>query len=180
MAEYTKDLMGGQMMNSIFERISIRKYEDKQVEPEKIEKILRAGMQAPTSGNQQPWEYYVVTNPEVKLALSQTHKYSGFVKDAPLCIVPCYRTDETKLVHAEDTQIDLANSTETMLLEITELGLGATWIGICPGPDRMAHVKKVLNMPDDLEPFCLMPVGYPAEGRPQQNRYEVERVHYAK
>lgn len=166
-------------MNAIFERVSIRKFEDRLVEPEKLEKILRAGMQAPTSGNQQPWEYYVVTNPEVKEKLSKAHKYSGFVNDAPVCIVPCFRTDESKLVHAEDTKIDLANSTEFMLLEIAELGLGATWIGIAPLKERMDYIKGVINAQDDLMPFCLIPLGYPAEMRPQQDRYDESRVHWA-
>ena len=49
-------------MNEIFERVSIRKYEDRPVEQEKIEKILRAAMAVPSAGNQQPGEFYVVTN----------------------------------------------------------------------------------------------------------------------
>ena len=49
-------------MKEIFERVSIRKYEDRPVEPEKIEAILRAAMAAPSTGNQQPWEFYVVTD----------------------------------------------------------------------------------------------------------------------
>ena len=51
-------------MNSIFHRISVRKYEDRPVEKEKIMEILRAGMQAPSACNQQPWEFYVVTDKE--------------------------------------------------------------------------------------------------------------------
>ena len=49
-------------MDSIFHRISVRKYQDRPVEREKIEQILRAAMQAPSATNQQPWEFYVVTN----------------------------------------------------------------------------------------------------------------------
>ncbi len=55
-------------MNSIFHRISVRKYEDRPVETEKIMEILKAGMQAPSACNQQPWEFFVVTdkeNPEI-------------------------------------------------------------------------------------------------------------------
>lgn len=51
-------------MESIFHRVSIRKYADKPVEEEKILQILKAGMQAPYAANQQPWEFYVVTNPD--------------------------------------------------------------------------------------------------------------------
>lgn len=50
-------------MKSIYERVSIRRYQNKPVEQEKILQIIKAGMQAPSAGNQQPWEFYVVTNP---------------------------------------------------------------------------------------------------------------------
>ena len=78
-------------MENIYHRVSIRKYQKKQVEKEKIEAILRAAMQAPSACNQQPWEFYVITDPETLLALSQVHKYSGMVKDAPAAIVSAYR-----------------------------------------------------------------------------------------
>ena len=57
---------GGKKMNSIFHRVSIRKYTDQKIEEEKIMQMLRAAMAAPSACNQQPWEYYVVTNPEKK------------------------------------------------------------------------------------------------------------------
>lgn len=53
-------------MNAIFHRVSIRKYQDKPVEEEKIIKMLRADMAAPSARNQQLWEYYVITNEEIK------------------------------------------------------------------------------------------------------------------
>ena len=57
-------------MNSIFHRVSIRKFQDKPVEPEKIETLLRAAMAAPSARNQQPWEFYVVTNKDLIQKLS--------------------------------------------------------------------------------------------------------------
>ena len=64
-------------MNSIFHRISVRKYEDKPVEKEKIMEILKAGMQAPSACNQQPWEFYVVTDKEKIQKLSKVTPYTG-------------------------------------------------------------------------------------------------------
>ena len=64
-------------MNSIFHRISVRKYEDRPVEKEKIMEILRAGMQAPSACNQQPWEFYVVTDKEKIQKLSKVTPYTG-------------------------------------------------------------------------------------------------------
>lgn len=59
-------------MNAIFHRVSIRKYKEQEVEQEKIERMLRAAMAAPSACNQQPWEYYVVTNKNKIEALSKT------------------------------------------------------------------------------------------------------------
>ncbi|MBQ6359176.1 MAG: nitroreductase family protein, partial [Clostridia bacterium] len=74
-------------MNSMYHRISVRKYQDKPVEREKIEAMLRSAMQAPSAGNQQPWEFYVVTDREKLEALSKAHRYAGMVKNAPAAIV---------------------------------------------------------------------------------------------
>ena len=80
-------------MDSIFHRVSIRKFQDKPVEPEKIEKLLRAAMAAPSAGNQQPWEFYVVTDKEKILELSKATPYSGCAAGAPVVIVPVYRKE---------------------------------------------------------------------------------------
>ena len=80
-------------MNRLYHRVSIRKYQDKPVEKEKIIAILRAAMQAPSAGNQQPWEFYVITDKKRLEALSEVHPYSGMVKDAPMAIVTAYRKE---------------------------------------------------------------------------------------
>ncbi len=80
-------------MNSIYHRVSIRKYLDKPVEKEKIEALLRAAMQAPSAGNQQPWEFYVITDRTKLEELSKVSPYAGMTKDAPLAIVSAYRKD---------------------------------------------------------------------------------------
>ena len=80
-------------MNNIYTRVSIRKYQDRPVEKEKTMAILRAAMQAPSAANQQPWEFYVVTNKEKLAALSEVSPYAGMTKDAPIAIVAVYRKD---------------------------------------------------------------------------------------
>ncbi len=163
-------------MDVIFKRTSIRKYTDQKVEPEKIEKLLRAAFAAPSAGNQQPWEYYVVTDPAKITALAGTSPYAGCVQNAPLALVPCYRTRGLRC--PEYAQIDLSASTENVLLEAEELGLGAVWLGIAPLQDRMDAVKKVLDIREDLEAFAIISCGYPAEQKEQQDRYDDSRIHY--
>ncbi len=165
-------------MNEIFTRVSIRKYENRPVEPEKIEKILRAAMQAPSTGNQQPWEFYVVTDRATIEKLSKVHQYAGCAAGAPVVIVPCYRTKD--LWVPEWAQIDLSIATENLWLETTAQGLGGVWMGIAPQEDRMQAVEEILGMPEDLRAFAIFPLGYPAESRPQEDRWDPSRIHYVR
>jgi nitroreductase len=164
-------------MNSIYHRTSIRKYKDRPVEKEKIEAILRAAMQAPSAGNQQPWEFWVVTDREKLEALSRVHPYAGMVKDAPAAIVTAYREDCRIPAYA---QIDLAIATENLWLETTAQGLGGVWMGIAPQNDRIKAVDRILHLPEGLHAFALFPLGYPAERRMQEDRWDEGRVHYVR
>lgn len=164
-------------MSAIFHRISVRKYQDKPVESEKIETILRAAMAAPSACNQQPWEFYVVTDKEIIEQLSMATPYARPCKNAPLVFVPCYRDG---LIAPSYADIDMSACVENMLLQIDELGLGAVWMGVSPQKDRMAVVEEILNMPSNLSAFALVSCGYPAEERPQQDRFEEARIHYVK
>ena len=164
-------------MNSIFHRVSTRKYQEKQIEQEKVEQMLRAAMAAPSACNQQPWEFYVVTNKNTIKKLSEASPYAGCAEGAPLVFVPCYKKEG---IAPDYFEIDLSAAVENLLLEADELGLGAVWMGIAPDAGRMNAVREVLDIPQTLEPFALVPCGYPAETRPQQDRYEESRVHYIK
>ena len=161
-------------MNSIFHRVSIRKYTEEPVGKDKIELLMRAAMAAPSAMHQQPWEFYAVTDREVIQDLAACSKYSGFSASAPLMIVPCYRV----AVPAPSFQlIDLSAATENILLEADELGLGAVWMAVAPDDGRIANVRAVLQIPESLVPFCMIAVGHPAEEKKQQDRYDAARVH---
>lgn len=159
----------------IFHRVSIRKYKSDAVEPEKVKMILQAAMAAPSACNQQPWEYYVVTDKETIQELSAASPYAKCAADAPVVFVPCYRKTG---VAPEYFEIDMSASVENLLLEADELGLGTVWMGIAPGKERMDAVRKVLDIPAALEPFALVPCGYPAEEKVQEDRFDEARVHY--
>ena len=162
-------------MNSIYSRVSIRKYQDRPVEREKTKAILRAAMQAPSAANQQPWEFYVVTNREKLEALSRVSPYAGMTKNAPAAIVSVYRAGCALPSYA---QIDLSIAMENLWLETDAQGLGGVWLGIAPLEERMRAVEEVLDLPDTVRAFAIFPYGYPAEERKQQDRYDESRVHY--
>ena len=162
-------------MESIYSRVSIRKYQDRPVEKEKTEAILRAAMQAPSAGNQQPWEFYVVTNKAKLAALSKVSPYAGMTKNAPVAIVAVYRK---KCAMPEYAQNDLSIAMENLWLETDAQGLGGVWLGIAPLEERMRAVEEILSIPDTMRAFAIFPYGYPAEERKQQNRFDESRIHY--
>ena len=162
-------------MNSIYSRVSIRKYQDRPVEKEKTEASLRAAMQAPSAANQQPWDFYVVSNREKLEALSQVSPYAGMTRNAPAAIVSVYRANCALPSYA---QIDLSIAMENMWLETDAQGLGGVWLGIAPLEERVRAVEKVLDLPDTVRAFAIFPYGYPAENRKQQDRYDENRIHY--
>lgn len=162
-------------MNNIYTRVSIRKYQDRPVEKEKTMAILKAAMQAPSATNQQPWEFFVVTNREKLEALSKVHQYAGMTKDAPVAIVAAYRKDCRVPAYA---QIDLAIAMQNLWLETDAQGLGGVWLGIAPMGERMKDVEQIVGMPDSLRAFAIFPYGYPAEERKQQDRFDQSRIHF--
>ncbi len=163
-------------MNEIFKRRSIRKFEPRPVEPEKIERILRAAMAAPSAGNQRPWEFYVVRRPETIAELARSHRYAGCAAGAPVVLVPCLRT--AGLRYPVMAEIDLAIATENILLETVSQGLGGVWLGIAPVPERVEKVDAILGLSEDLHAFALVPLGYPAETPGERDPFDSARIHY--
>ena len=163
-------------MNSIFKRKSIRKYEGRPVEQEKIHLLLKAAMAAPTARNQREWEFVVVTDRGVLQELSQASPYAKPTAGAPLAIVPVANTE--RMNGTAYLEQDLGAAVENILIEVEELGLGAVWMGIMPREERMAKVAEVLRLPDHIVPFAIVAVGYPAEAKEAGDRYEEDRVHY--
>ncbi|WP_018306537.1 nitroreductase family protein [Desulfitobacterium hafniense] len=164
-------------MKAIFNRRSVRKYEDKPVEREKIEKLLRAAMQAPSAGNQQPWEFIVIEDKKTLKKLSEASPYSKMVANSAATFVLLSRTEGLKFLGCSPQ--DMGAAAENLLLEAVELGLGAVWLGIAPVEERMNYIKNMFNLPGNIEPFALIPVGYP-DGQKNEfvDRFDETRVHY--
>lgn len=167
-------------MEAIFNRRSIRKYKDQPVENEKVDKLLRAAMQAPSAGNQQPWEFIVVKEKNNLKKISEMSPYSKFIADAPLAFV--ILGDEKKMKFHENWQQDMGAATENILLQAVDLELGAVWLGVAPLEDREKYLKEILDLPENIKPFAVIAIGYPAEGQENKfiDRYDETRVHFEK
>lgn len=165
-------------MDNIKKRRSIRQYKDREVEQEKIEMLLRAGMQAPSAGNQQPWEFIVVQNRDRLKALSGLSPYASMVADAPVALI--LLASRERMTFRENGLQDMAACTQNILLEAVSQGLGAVWLGVAPLDERENYIRELFDLDETLIPFCVIPIGYPEEGKGNRfiDRFDAERIHF--
>ena len=167
------------VLDNIATRTSIRDYEARPVEKEKIEKMLRAAMAAPTAMNKQPWHFVVVDQRNVLDALAGANPYAKMLKKAPLAIVVCGNTDKMIEGGGRDFWIqDASAATENLLLAAHAMGLGAVWTGAYPSEERCISNSKVLSLPDNLIPLNMIVVGYPAEHPQPKQKFKEENISY--
>jgi nitroreductase len=162
-------------MDSIFNRRSIRKYTDKIVSEELIEKILKAGMAAPSAGNAQPWHFVVISDRNIMVDITKFHPYSQMLKQASHAIVVCGDLSLEK--YGGYWIQDCSAAMQNMLLMADTLGLGAVWLGIYPSEERVGSLKELLNIPQNVIPLGIMSLGYPAETKPPSDRFNPSRIH---
>jgi len=97
-------------------------------------------------------------------------------REAPLAIAVC---GDPELATSKDFwPLDCAAATENILIAANALGLGAVWVSVYPREDRIKFMKEILRLPDHVIPLALVPVGFPAEEKPPEYRYNPARVHY--
>jgi nitroreductase len=163
-------------LKEIFERRSIRKYQDKPVDDESIKKLLRAAMYAPSAGNEHPWHFILIKNRERLNEITTIHPYTQMLKEAPLAIMVCADTSNVKYDGAYWVQ-DCSAAVQNILLEGQHLGLGTCWCGVYPRESLVKPVRDLFELPDHIEPVAIIAVGYPAEERQVKERYKEDRVH---
>lgn len=163
-------------MDSILKRRSIRKYKDIKVNDEVVENLLRAAMAAPSAGNEQPWEFVVLRDKEVMKKITEIHPYSKMLLNSDVAIVVC--GDEEKEVFKGYWVQDCSAATENILLAAQDMGLGAVWLGVYPIADRVEKIKEILELPGNIIPLSIVPVGYPDEEKAPADRFDKTRIHH--
>ncbi len=163
-------------LEAIFTRRSIRAYTSQPVSGEMIDQLLRAAMQAPSAGNQQAWQFLVITDRPKLNALAEALPYGKMLTSAPVGFIVCGDLDVEK---SKGYWVqDCSAATQNLLLAAHALGLGAVWLGVYPREQRVSDVRSLLGIPESVVPLCAIAVGHPAEEKPRTDRYNAERVHY--
>lgn len=144
-------------MDIINKRRSIRDFKDTDISKDTIELLLKAGMQAPSAKNQQPWAFLVIKDKSKLEKLSVVSNL--FLK----CNVAIFLLiDNLKATTPEMAPADMGACTQNILLEATSMGIGSCWIGTDGRENRIKVFREVLGISERYKPFSTIVLGYPA------------------
>lgn len=162
----------------ILNRVSVRRYSGLAITDDQISAILHAAMSAPSAVNRQPWEFIVVDDPALLKQLADALPYAKMAAHAPAAIVVC-GNKERFLEGTDDIlwEQDLSAASENILLAAHAIGLGGVWTCLYPHEERIAPVRKILNIPATLVPFNLIPLGHPAADHAPMDKWHPDRIH---
>ena len=170
--------MNNDFIQLIMTRTSIRAFQDKPVSDETVEVLLKAAMAAPSAKNSQPWAFVIIRDHAQLEKLGASLPNAKMTATAPVAVVICGVLDKALPGEARDYWIqDAAAATENFLLAVHALGLGAVWTGVHPISERIGIIKDTLHLPEGIEPFCLIPFGYPAAPATVKDKWDPSAVH---
>ncbi len=162
------------MLDTIFRRRSVRSFAPDPVPEQALMEIIRAGMHAPSAGNERPWHFIVMTERATLDRIPEVHPHARMLREARAAVLVCFDPDREK--HKGYWPQDLSACVENMLLAAVELGYGSVWLGVYPREDRVRGLRSLLGIPETVVPFALLPFGRPAETKKPEDRFEQDRI----
>lgn len=158
---------------AILSRRSIREYESRDIEKDKLDRVLDAGRLSPSAGNRQERRFVVIRDAGKRKALAEAAKGQVFVAQAPVVIAACSVESEYVMSCGQLAYpIDTAIAVDHMTLQAVEEGLGTCWIGAFDEK----RVKEILSIPDSVRVVALLPIGYPRAASHQTARKSLSEI----
>lgn len=162
--------------NCIKKRVSTKNYLDKNVPNDVLGLILEAGSLAPSAGNLQNWKFIIVKDPEKKQEISVAAKNQNWMNQASVFIVVCNDKDIITSMYGKRGELyssqDCAIAAQNIMLKTVDLGLASCWIGSF---DEEA-VRRILKIPENVNPELILTIGYPAEETQNINREPLKGI----
>jgi nitroreductase len=167
-------------LSVIHSRKSVRNFiPEKTIARETLDTIVRAGMAAPSAVNLQPWQFVVVDDRTTLDTLAAGLPYAKMLTQAAAAIIVC--GDSTiKVTDMTFWQLDCSLASGNILLTVEAMGLGAVWTAVYPDAGRIAVVRNTLNLPENIIPLNVIPIGYPTGEDQPKDKYVPEKVHWNK
>ena len=161
------------LYETIRNRYSVRAYQDKPVEEDKLARILEAVRLAPSGSNRQPWKFVVVRDKLIRKDLASACNNQAFIAEAPVVIVGVgLMPDRTMSCDVPGDPVDVAIAMEHIALAATAEGLGTCWIGAFD----QDKVRAVVAVPAQAKVIEVMPLGYPADEPREKSRKPLDEI----
>ncbi|NWF95317.1 MAG: nitroreductase family protein [Candidatus Thorarchaeota archaeon] len=164
-------MCGDDFVETLKARTSIRSFENVSIPDSDIQRIIEAGVSAPSAGNRQPWRVVIVTDKAVKEALAKGAFGQTFVASAPVVLAVCGVPEESAERYGNrgrDLYVfqDTAALTQNILLAAHAMGYGTCWVGAFDDEE----VARVLRTPSSVRPMALIPIGVPKKPIPEKRQ----------
>ena len=161
------------VFEAIRARRSIRRYQNKPVETEKMNQVLDAARRAPSAKNWQDWRFIVVKESAIRLQLAEAACGQKFVAEAPV-VIACCTVEPNYLLQCGQSlgTIDVSIAIDHMTLAAVALGLGTCWVGAF----YEERVKQILEIPESVRIVELLTLGYPSENPAPRLRKPLEEI----
>ena len=155
-------------------RRSVRSFNDKNISEDDITTILQSAMSAPTARNQQGWRFIVVDDKGILQNISNNIEHGKMCKDANTAIVVCYDVSDEmgELYWIQDASA----ATQNILLSASALGIGSVWVAVHPREAKIDYVKKQFKLPKNIEPLCIVALGYKDDFLKEIDRYDENKI----
>jgi len=175
-----EQVKGDEVLSVIQARKSVRSFTGAAVSKADLDKLLKAGMAAPTAMNKQPWSFIVVTDRKKLDALATALPSAKMLFKAGAAIIVCTDPEAAIGKSRDYAVIDASLAGENILLAVEALGLGAVWTACFPDADRMKVVRDQLSIPPGIIPLNVIPIGVPTGADKAKDKFQREKLHWEK
>jgi nitroreductase len=167
-------------LDFIFTRRSVRKYQAREVPATMVQDLLEAAMAAPSAVARDPWHFLVIRAQRTLQQLADVLPNGQMLRQAAAAFIACGDINRAHDRQESYMLQDTSAAVENILLAANALGLGGCWLGVHPRPERVAGIRDLFHLPDNIIPVCGIALGWPAEQPEPRTRYKEDRVHLEK
>jgi nitroreductase len=170
--------MENEALEAIYMRRSVRSFTGQAIPRESLMKILKAGMAAPSARNIQPWAFVTVMDRNLLNSLCERLPYAKMLDKAGAAIIVCGVPGKDEVYGGKYWIMDCSAAAENILLACHAMGLGAVWTAVYPNEDRIAAVKDIIGVPEDVKPLTVIPIGVPKDKGKVTDKFKEENIHW--
>lgn len=168
-------------LKTIFSRKSVRSYTDAAVSMDQLNLLAKAGMAAPTACGRMPWDFIIITDKECLKKLADALPHAKMAEHAGAAIA--VTGDLNRQCNGKDASywmLDCSAASQNILLAAESIGLGAVWTAVYPEAERIASVRKILGIPEDVVPLNLICMGVPKSEETPKDKFDSKLIHVDK